>query len=240
MSGFVTTGRRSPYGADVRHERVRYDGLAEYYEGSLTGRAGTHTRRVRALLAALLGEGNGRCLDVGCGTGFHADLLAGLGWTPIGVDLSAQQLGYARVRLPVALADAARLPITRGSLFAVIATHIHTDVDDWEAVCREAARVLASGGRFVYVGAHPCFCGAFADRRPDGRVLLHEGYLDADLRFDGPGLSPDGVRARAGSRQRTLEDLLTAVLAAGLRLTAIREDADAPTPDLIGFQAEQP
>jgi len=213
----------------VAHDPPRYDRHADWYEGSLRGSAAGHTERVQAVLAELLGAGAGRCLDVGCGTGFHAGLLAGLGWVPVGVDLSGAQLRHARNRLPVAA----------GALDAVAATHIHTDVEDWAAVCREVARVLAPGGRFVYVGAHPCFSGAFADRLPDGRVHVYPGYLHTGLRFDGPGLRSDGIRARAGYVQRTLEALLTPLLASGLRLTVVREDADAPTPDLLGLRAER-
>jgi len=39
----------------------------------------------------------------------------------------------------------------------------HTDVDDFAAVVREVARVLSPGGRFVYVGTHPCFVGRHID-----------------------------------------------------------------------------
>lgn len=218
--------------------RARYDEYADWYEQSLTGAAASHTRRVSALLGEVLGTGSGRCLDVGCGTGHHAALLADLGWLPCGIDLSGAQLCYARRRLPVALADAARLPFADASLAAVSATHIHTDVDDWSAVCGEVARVLVPGGRFAYIGAHPCFGGGFAERRADGEVHVFRGYLETGLRFDGPALSPDGIRARAGVVQRTLEGLLTPLLDSGLRLTLFREDADAPTPDLFGFRAE--
>jgi SAM-dependent methyltransferase len=219
--------------------RARYDDHADWYEASLTGLADVHTRRVSRLLGEVLGHGSGVCLDLGCGTGHHSELLARRGWRPVGIDLSAAQLSYARARLPVALADAARLPFADGSVEAVSATHVHTDVDDWSAVCDEVARVLVPGGVLAYVGAHPCFGGAFAQRRPDGEVHLFPGYLETGLRFDGPALSPDSIRRRAGFHQRTLEALLTPLLESGLRLTAFREDADAPTPDLFGFRAQR-
>ena len=38
---------------------------------------------------------------------------------------------------------------------------------------------------------------------------LHPGYFETGLKFRGPGLSPDGIRARAGYHQRTLEALIT-------------------------------
>jgi len=40
-------------------------------------------------LRDLLGAGKGPCLEIGCGTGEWAAMVRGLGWTPIGVDLSA-------------------------------------------------------------------------------------------------------------------------------------------------------
>ena len=48
---------------------------------------------------------------------------------------------------------------------------------------------------------------------------------------------PDGIRARAGYQQRTLEALIAPLLASGMNLVSFREDADAPTPDLIGLLA---
>ncbi|MFI7104187.1 class I SAM-dependent methyltransferase [Streptomyces sp. NPDC050161] len=62
------------------------------------------------VLRDLLGEGSGTCLEIGCGTGVHAAGVRELGWTPVGVDLSAGMLRHARGRLPLALDDAGQLP----------------------------------------------------------------------------------------------------------------------------------
>jgi ubiquinone/menaquinone biosynthesis C-methylase UbiE len=94
----------------------------------------------------------------------------------VGVDISLGQVRHARVRLPVAAADAARLPFADASMDAVAATLLHTDVVDWGAVVAEAGRVLPLGGRFAYVGVHPCFVGSFA--APEARTMrLYPGYL---------------------------------------------------------------
>lgn len=99
---------------------------------------------------------------------------ARLGRTPIGIDLSAGMLRHADGRLPVGRADAVRLPVRDGSVPAVIAMMVHTDLPDYPVVLREIARVLQPGGVFVHVGVHPCFCGGFADRRdPDAVVIGH-------------------------------------------------------------------
>jgi SAM-dependent methyltransferase len=35
---------------------------------------------------------------------------------------------------------------------------------DFVAVAREIARCLRPGGRFIYLGLHPCFIGPFSNR----------------------------------------------------------------------------
>jgi SAM-dependent methyltransferase len=218
----------------------RYDGIAAWYEAYVTGAARVHTRMADDLLGRLLGPGRGRCLDLGCGTGVHAARLAGLGWTPVGADLSVGQLRIARTRLPALVAaDAARLPLASGSVDAVAATLVHTDLDDLAGAYQEAARVLRPGGRLVHVGVHPCFVGPFAETRPGGALLLHPGYRDRDRAFDGPGIG-GGVRRRVGARHVPLADLLGAVAGAGLHLEQAVEEGPAPTPALLGLRARKP
>src|SRR5690349_11129649 len=122
-----------------------YDAYADWYE-DYTKVASSYMERIRAHLADLLGPGSGRCLDLCCGGGGQAGTIRGLGWTPVGVDLSQGQLRWAQGRLPVAAADAARLPVRDGSVPAVACVLAHTDLPDYAAVLREAARVLAPGG----------------------------------------------------------------------------------------------
>ncbi|HEY1628008.1 MAG TPA: class I SAM-dependent methyltransferase [Streptosporangiaceae bacterium] len=140
-----------------------YDQFADWYEEYVSV-VGDYTSRVNAMLAGLLGPGDGVCLDLCCGTGAQAEVLRGLGWRPVGLDLSAGQLRHAAARLPVVLGSADRLPLAAGSMPAVACVLAHTDMPDYAAALREAARVLKPGGSFVHVGVHPCFVGAFADR----------------------------------------------------------------------------
>ena len=67
------------------------------------------------------------------------------GLDPVGVDLSAGMLRHARGRLPVAPADAERLPVRDALLPAVIAVMVHTDMPGYPAVLREAAAGPAAG-----------------------------------------------------------------------------------------------
>ena len=109
--------------------------------------------------------------DLACGTGINLRRLTDAGWTVTGVDLSADQLRLARQREPTGAelvqADVTALPFEETSFDAVACSLLHTDVGDFAAVCREAARVLRPSGRLAYVGIHPCFVGPFARYRPD-------------------------------------------------------------------------
>jgi ubiquinone/menaquinone biosynthesis C-methylase UbiE len=97
-------------------------------------------------------------LDVGCGTGFFALLLAGLGHRPVGVDLADAMLARAREKAAVAgldvdfrSADAEHLPFADGSFDLVIERHVIWTLPDPPRALAEWARVLRPGGRLVLV-----------------------------------------------------------------------------------------
>ncbi|WP_030601018.1 class I SAM-dependent methyltransferase [Streptomyces fulvoviolaceus] len=213
-----------------------YDKYADWYEHYMSADGvGDYVRRVHATLGDLLGPGAGTCLDVCCGTGAHASTLAELGWNPIGVDLSRGQLRHAVRRLPVVAADATALPLADGRVAAAVCVLASTDVPDYAAVLKEIARVLAPGGRFVHLGVHPCFVGAFADRRDGPRVVVDERYADRTRTFD--SFNPAGVRARVGAWHVPMADLLNAATDAGLRLERTVEAGAGGVPELFGFRA---
>ncbi|WP_328852093.1 class I SAM-dependent methyltransferase [Micromonospora globbae] len=215
-----------------------YDAIADWYEEYASDTASGYMDRVRDVLARLLGTGPGRCLDVCCGTGAHSAELRRLGWDPVGVDLSSGQLRHARVRLPVARADATALPVRDAAVPAVVCVLAHTDMPDYPATIAEAARVLAPGGRFVHVGVHPCFCGAFADRSDPERIVVDGGYAEREHTFR--SWNSTGVRARVGAWHLPLGGLLTAVADAGLVLTGVEESGPGPIPDVLALQATKP
>jgi SAM-dependent methyltransferase len=206
--------------------KARYDGVADYYDEHL--RAFTLDRS--ATLKNLLGPGPGRCVDLGCGGGLHFDNLLGLGWTVTGVDVSADQLRVARERAGDAVelvqADAADLPFDDAAFDAVASVFVHTDVPDYSAVVREAARVLRPGGRFVHLGLHPCFVGPFSQYQgPTEPPLLFDGYRRTEWTNDAPGFG-EGLRRIVGSHHVPLAELLNAMLAAGLRLDRFEEPGE--------------
>ncbi|MFD6160119.1 methyltransferase domain-containing protein [Nocardia sp. NPDC060256] len=89
--------------------QAAYDTIAEWYENTfLAGQRVQHDGKVadplgiEHALDALLGDGTGPCLDIGCGTGIFAEQIGRLGWEPIGIDLSGPMLRFAASRFPSA------------------------------------------------------------------------------------------------------------------------------------------
>lgn len=207
--------------------RARYDGHADWYDaryrryGDEQGSAG--------LLARLLGPADPDdpvCVDVGCGTGLHFRAVRQRGYTVVGIDLSADQLRLAASRGPHVLrADAGRLPLADSSVPTAVMTFIHTDVDDFAAVVGEAARVLRSGGRLVYLGPHPAYVSGFVDRgteTDDREVRIGAGYGDERRQHDPTGRFP--IRSHVGARYLTMTTFLGAFLAQPtLRLAGVQE-----------------
>ena len=217
-----------------------YDEIADWYEQDFLARnaaAGADPLGIGGALRGLLGTGRGVCLEIGCGTGVHAAQVRELGWSPAGIDLSAAMLRYARGRLPVARADAARLPVRDGCVPAVIAVMVHTDMPAYPAVLREAARVLRPGGTLVHIGVHPCFCGGFADRGDPSAVVIRPGYLTGH--WTKASWTDQGVRDKVGATHFPLPSLLHAFLDAGLILERFAEGAE-PTPVVLAVRARRP
>src|SRR5436189_2972184 len=199
---------------------ARYDGIAAWYEAEF---GPDPAPEVVDVVRRLVGPGPGACLDVGCGTGFHLPLLRELGWTLTGVDLSEDQLRFARERAgefaDLLQVDATALPFGDGSFDLVFSAFTHTDMDDFAAVVSEAARVLAPNGRLVYLGPHPCFVGPHSRFvQAKGVPALHPGYGALGRYTDAPGISPTGLRRKVGAVHLRLGDLLQTFLGAGLRI----------------------
>jgi SAM-dependent methyltransferase len=204
--------------------KARYDGHSDWYDKTISAWS---TPEETDFLREHLGAGGGEiCLDVACGTGRFGPVIAAAGHRPVGFDISADQLRCARRRLAAAVrADGQFLPVRDEAVRMAVGTFCHTDVEDFAAVVREVARCLRPGGRFVYVGPHPCFLGPFVNRTNEvgeGRLTFTPGYgyVGWANRASGDG---SGLGSRVGFHHKTLGSFLGAIIGAGLSLRVVRE-----------------
>jgi SAM-dependent methyltransferase len=220
---------------------ARYDGVAEWYDRELaTSELGLSAQ---GIVLRLLGEGEGRLLDVGCGGGSLSQAVGELGWLVTGVDVSEDQLRLARERgLEVVPADAASLPFPDASFDAAVSVFTHTDMDDFSGPVREVARVLRPDAPFVYLGVHPCFIG------PHSRFLagqgipeLFAGYWRTERYTEAPGISPTGLRAKVGAVHLPLGAFLQPFLDAGFRIERFEEPASVEReyPHLVALRCRR-
>jgi ubiquinone/menaquinone biosynthesis C-methylase UbiE len=174
---------------------------------------------VRAILDGLP---RGTALDAACGTGRHAEYLAALGHTVIGVDTSPQMLAVAAAKVPGAdfrQGDLYQLPVASQHVDVVVCALALAHVPDLAPVLAEFVRVLRPGGHLVI---------------SDSRGLL--GY------FGSPVVKalPNGEFGCLPHRNRLTSDYLAAALPLGLRVRCCEEprrpypliDPDAP-PDTV-------
>lgn len=110
------------------------------------------------LLSPYARRGRLGILDLACGTGRHAVVLAEGSRRVVGLDLSAHLLGEARrrgehARLAYLRGDMRRLPFSAAAFGAVVnfftSFGYFESPDDDLAVLREVARVLGPGGAFL-------------------------------------------------------------------------------------------
>ncbi|MFI6317697.1 class I SAM-dependent methyltransferase [Nonomuraea sp. NPDC050556] len=216
---------------------ARYDGLADWYEEYNAPAAAANEAEIRELL----GPGEGLCLDLGCGGGQYFDTIRSTGRSVIGLDYSADQLRIAQGRDADLLvrADAAALPFDDAVFPTVTALWVSSDVDDFTAVVKEAARVLAPGGLLAYYGVHPCFNGPHTQARDDGARIVHSTYRAVGWHQEAPWWG-NNIRRRVGMRHLTLPDLLNAFLDAGLAISRVTEPRTEPVPWILAIRAHRP
>jgi len=162
-------------------------------------------------------------LDIGCGNGRHAALLADVADRVVGLDASSALLAAAAERVgdraALVLGDAARLPLADGSVdLAVYVATLHhlPSAADRRASLDELARVLAPDARAlvsVWSTAHDRFdAPADADEGfdtavdwtlPDGETVprFYHIYAPAEFRreLDASGLATASFEPSSGN-----------------------------------------
>ena len=132
---------------------ISFDRAADYYDATRTLALG-QSDAVADLLANEL-HGRPLSLEIGVGTGRIARPLLDRGVEVVGVDLAPAMLNRlvqnagGRALLPLAVADATRLPFKQASYDAVLASHVFHLIPDWQTAADEALRVLRPGGALL-------------------------------------------------------------------------------------------
>lgn len=184
-----------------------------------------------------------RVLDLGCGAGENAVVLAARGAHVIAVDASAGQLAAARrladaaeVRVEWHQSDASDLAFLRAdSIDLALATGLIGEVDDLDRLLRQVHRVLRPGAPFVFSFDHPVALTVGRDATEPGALPLGTREVRRSW-FDG---SPCSVR-RDGEEISVIPRSIAAVFAslhrAGYRTEVLLEPeplrSDDPGPAL--------
>jgi ArsR family transcriptional regulator len=186
---------------------------------------------VEAAVSAALGVGPFNLLvDLGTGTGRMLELFGPRFRRGIGLDLNPAMLAYARAKLEragvahvhVRQGNIYDLPLADRSADAVVMHQILHFLSDPQRAIREAARVLAPGGRLLIV-----------DFAPHELEFLREEYAHERLGFAGPlveqWLADVGLELMAKRDLAPAGDARTDKLTVSLWLAGRAGDAQAAT-----------
>lgn len=130
---------------------------AWWIDGFTDGADPEYRDQIMPMLAAEL-AGADDIIDIGCGEGQAARLLAAGGSAVVGVDSTRAQIAAARQRggpPRYCMASAEALPVVDGAFDAALAVLVLEHLDDLESAIGEVARVLRPGGRFCLFLNHP-------------------------------------------------------------------------------------
>ncbi|MCA0454993.1 MAG: methyltransferase domain-containing protein [Chloroflexi bacterium] len=110
------------------------------------------------LLKSVLPAGGGSILDIGCGTGTLSVVLAQLGYSVTGIDLSPNMVTAAQAKAEAAgydirfgVADAAFPPFAAGQFDVVLCRHILFMLPEIEKVLARWAALLKPQGRLIMI-----------------------------------------------------------------------------------------
>ena len=178
----------------------------------------------------LLGDVTGKAiLEIGCGGGQNAIVLAKWGAHAVGLDISEQQIAHAKalaakagVRVPFHLGDMQNLRRFQPASFdAVLSSHAIGYAENVGTVFSEVARILRPGGLFVFAEGHPVIRTGCPIRFRKGRRWAVGNYFDRKKRV-WTWKTPDGVAVFEGG-QITVQDFFDLLTQAGFAVERIVE-----------------
>ncbi len=161
-------------------------------------------------------------LELGCGGGQCSVALAKRGANVVGIDISETQLAYARdlaaehdADVEFVQADVTDLSAFAGGSFdTVFNSYVFQWVDDLDACFAEVARVLRSGGRFVFAVPHP-----FYDMLDPETGTVSGSYFDTGRRV----VEQEELEHDMVLYDHTVSELYNALVGAGLTVEGMHE-----------------
>ena len=115
-------------------------------------------RGLRRVRGEVVGQAQGRVLELGAGTGLNMKYYSGVERLVLSepepgmAKRLEQRLMHSAVSGEVVSAAAEQLPFDDGSFDTVVATMVFCTVSDPHAALHETRRVLAPGGRLLFIG----------------------------------------------------------------------------------------
>ena len=154
------TGSEGEFGLREEDAGELWEQHADWWQTEFTDGADPEYSEQILPLAQQLLDGFSRVLDLGCGEGQIARLLASSPdtLTVVGVDPTWSQVDVAAERggsASFAVGGASALPHPDGAFDAVLACLVFEHIDPLESAIAEVARVLRPGGRFAFFLNHP-------------------------------------------------------------------------------------
>lgn len=212
-------------------------------------------RRDLDVYAAIVDE-FGACtvLDIGCGTGTFACLLAARGIEVIGVDPAAASLDVARAKpgagrvrwMRRAAADLPPLQVDLATMTGNVAQVFLTD-GEWDAALRSAHAALRPGGRLVFETRDPDRADSLSRTDIPGvgavRAWVEVSAVRGDLVSFRSTFVFEADRATLTSestlRFRQREEVTDSLMSAGFVVDDLRGAPDRPGHELV-FLARRP
>jgi SAM-dependent methyltransferase len=216
-----------------------------------------HRGMIDPAVRRLVGPVRGlRLLDLACGNGYLARSFAAEGAREVvGLDRSTASIRLARARehrqprgVRFRVGDATALPFPAASFDRVVANMALMDIEDAAGAVREAGRVLAPGGSFVFSLCHPCFDlddrsawsverGYDADGFYERVYRKVRGYRD-ERRTRAPWRLPSGELVWTEAFHRTLATYSRYLREAGLAIARCEEPL--PDPEVVRASPQGP
>lgn len=187
-----TPPRAAPTAGASVADLAAWDRVAGTYATTVGGPDDSFWRRFAPFLDRWLPTGAPRVLDLGCGHGWLAGILAERGARVVGVDGSAELVARARADHPTPTFEVADLTAgvpdaAPGPFDAVVSHMVLMDLPVLDRVLADVAALLTDDGVLIATLLHP----AFFHQRPvydDERHRRVTGYLEHEERWiDGFG-----------------------------------------------------